>query len=73
MRTQQLIWHDMESQIKWTDEWCGIWASSYYIAKHNNGFPLVGKFRTYTDESDIVFESGEYVYQLQDLKEWAEL
>ena len=77
IRTQTLIWHSMESQIKWSDNYCFQWFSTNYVAIHKNGSVISGKFKAYEDADGslerAVFESGEYTYMLDELVEFAEL
>ena len=77
IRTQTLIWHNMESQIRWADSYCFQRFSTNYIAIHKNGYIISGKFKAYEDEfgnlERAIFESGEYAYTIDELSEFAEL
>lgn len=76
MRKQQLIWHDMEGKIDWSHETEYAWFSEAHVARFNgrNYYPVIGYFVSSKNKDDIVFRcSNGNEYQLNELKEWAEL
>lgn len=75
IRTQTLIWHNMENQIHWTDETDYAWFSKEHIAYTKEfGCTKIGYFVSDKELDNVVFRTTDgYDLVLDDLSEFAEL